>query len=376
MGHPKFNRDKLAIKKLAERVNKLSVETNQIPVSQKPVNLSDNDRELIKKTAGLIRSARQKQKSVILTFGAHTIKNGMSPTLIALIREGWVTHLATNGAGIIHDWEFAYQGKTSEDVRENVKNGQFGIWDETGFYINLALVVGAYEGSGYGESVGKMISREGLNIPESSLLIDEAKKKFDTNPEVAAAAIDLSGVIRKFRLESGFMRIPHPHKKYSVQACAWELKIPFTGHPMFGHDIIYTHPMNHGAAIGRTGLTDFLYFADSVSRLDHGVYMSLGSAVMSPMIFEKSLSMAQNIEIQRKSHINNHFMLIVDLAESDWDWDKNGEPPSDNPAYYLRYAKTFNRMGGEMHYLKADNRDFLLELYQDLSRENSVKTED
>jgi hypothetical protein len=376
MAHPKFDRDKLAIKKLAERVNKLSVETNQIPVSQKPVNLSDNDRELIKKTAGRIRSARQKQKSVILTFGAHTIKNGMSPTLIALISEGWVTHLATNGAGIIHDWEFAYQGKTSEDVCENVKNGQFGIWDETGFFINLALIVGAFEGLGYGESVGKMISREGLNIPEFSFLIDEAKKQIETNPEVAAAAIDLSGVIRKFKLESGFMSIPHPYKKYSVQACAWEKKVPFTGHPMFGHDIIYTHPMNNGAAIGRTALTDFLYFAESVSRLDHGVYMSLGSAVMSPMIFEKSLSMAQNIEIRRNNHIDNHFMLIVDLAESDWDWHKNGEPPANNPAYYLRYAKTFSRMGGEMHYLKADNRDFLLELYQDLYRENSVKTED
>jgi hypothetical protein len=230
MAHPKFDRDLLSIKKLAERENKLSVEYNLIPVSQRAANLSDNDRELIKKTAGRIRSARQKQKSVILAFGAHTIKNGMSPTLIALIREGWVTHLATNGAGIIHDWEFAYQGKTSEDVRENVKNGQFGIWEETGFFINLALIVGAFEGLGYGESVGKMISREGLNIPEISFLTDKVKKNIETNPEVAAAAIDLSGVIQKFKLKSGFMSIPHPYKKYSVQACAWELKISFTGH--------------------------------------------------------------------------------------------------------------------------------------------------
>ena len=145
MSHPKFDRDKLAIRKLAERYNKLSVENNQIPVSQKPANLSDQDKELIKSTSDRIRSARQKQKSVMLAFGAHTIKNGMAPTLIALINEGWVTHLATNGAGIIHDWEFAFQGKSSEDVRENVKNGQFGIWDETGLFVNLALVVGAYE---------------------------------------------------------------------------------------------------------------------------------------------------------------------------------------------------------------------------------------
>jgi hypothetical protein len=95
--------------------------------------------------------------------------------------------------------------------------------------------------------------------------------------------------------------------------------------------------------------------------------MSLGSAVMSPMIFEKSLSMSQNIEIQRNRHIDNHFMLIVDLAKSDWDWKNKGEPPVDNPAYYLRYCKTFQRMGGEMHYITADNRDFLLELYHNLS---------
>jgi hypothetical protein len=367
MPHPKFDRNQLAIKKLSDRDNKVTVEKNLIPLLQKSANLSSQDRELIAKTADRIRSARQKKRSIMLTFGAHTIKNGMAPTLIALINKGWVTHLATNGAGIIHDWEFAFQGKTSENVRENVKIGQFGIWDETGFFINLSLVIGAYEGLGYGESVGKMISQEGLQIPEVAFLIVEAKKQIETNPEFAAAAIDLLEVIQKFKLESGFMSIPHPYKEYSVQARAWELKVPFTGHPMFGQDIIYTHPMNQGAAIGRTALNDFLCFAESVSRLEYGVYMSLGSAVMSPMIFEKSLSMVQNREIQQKRHIDNHFMLIVDLAKSDWDWEKNGEPPSDNPAYYLRYCKTFHRMGGEMYYLTSDNRDFLLELYHDLS---------
>jgi hypothetical protein len=88
---------------------------------------------------------------------------------------------------------------------------------------------------------------------------------------------------------------------------------------------------------------------------------------MSPMIFEKALSMAQNIMIQEKRHIDNHKMMVVDLAESDWDWQKSGEPPPGNPAYYLRYCKTFSRMGGEINYLKADNRDFLLALYQQLN---------
>jgi len=368
MPYPKFDRNLLDVKHLADRKNKVYIEKDHVPVTQPPRNLSEKGLLLIEKTVERIKKARELNRSRMLTFGAHSIKNGMAPTLIALMEEGWITHLATNGAGIIHDWEFAYQGKSSEDVRENVELGQFGIWDDTGFYINLAIIVGAYEGLGYGESVGKMIHLEGLEIPEKSFLYSIAKVKMETNPQIAAAAIDLAGVIQHFSLKTGWMSIPHPYKKYSVQGNAFALKVPFTGHPMFGHDIIYNHSMNYGAAIGRTAENDFLYYAHSVSNLEDGVYLSVGSAVMSPMIFEKSLSMAQNLEIQKGGHIDRHFMLIVDLAEADWDWAKDGEPPMDNPAYYLRYCKTFNRMGGEMHYLTADNRDFLLALYQKLQK--------
>jgi hypothetical protein len=367
MPYNKFDRDKLFVKKLAERKSKIRIEESHIPVSSRPRKFSDEGEALIRKTADRIRSAKENGRSVMLAFGAHTIKNGMSPTLIALMEEGWVTHLATNGAAIIHDWEFAFQGKSSEDVRENVTIGQFGIWEETGFYINLAIIVGSYEGLGYGESVGKMISLEGLNIPSVEELRSVAALMFDTDPSRSAAASDFAGVIRKLGLSPGFMKIPHPWKKYSAQARAYELKIPFTGHPMIGHDIIYNHPVNHGAAIGRTALNDFLSYTDSMSRIDNGVYLSVGSAVMSPMIFEKALSMCQNIMIREKKHIDNHYILVADLAESDWDWQNDGEPPMNNPAYYLRYCKTFNRMGGEMHYLTADNRDFLLTLYQELN---------
>lgn len=366
MSYSELDRSRLHIKKLSERKNKVVIARDHVPVDRKPENLSSAGEQLIAEVAGRLKLAREKKSSRMLTFGAHTIKNGMAPTLKALMIDGWVTHLATNGAGIIHDWEFAFQGKSSEDVRENVNDGQFGIWYETGFYINLALAVGAYEGTGYGESVGKMISREGLDIPETKALYETAKKEMQNTPELAAAAIDLAGIIKKFGLKPGFMEIKHPSKEYSVQSCAWELGIPFTGHPMFGHDIIYSHPMNHGAAVGRCALRDFLRFSDSVANLDNGVYMSIGSAVMSPMIFEKALSMAQNLKIQENKHIDNHYMLVVDLAGSDWDWKKSGEPPMDNPAYYLRYCKTFSRMGGEMNYLTADNRDFLLALYQKL----------
>lgn len=368
MNHPEFDRKRLFIRKLAERKNSLSVSRNMVPVTFQPEHLNETAKELLSKTAARIIETRKKGKPVIMALGAHVIKNGLAPVLIELMRKGWITHLATNGAGIIHDWEFAFQGETGEDVRSNVAEGKFGIWEETGFYINLAIITGAYEGLGYGESIGKMISGEGLDIPAANDLKTEAGKLIETDPERGAAALDLLGFIKSSKLKPGFMSIPHPYKKYSVQAEAYDLLIPFTGHPMIGHDIIYNHPANSGAAIGRTSLKDFLRFTHSVSNLEGGVYLSVGSAIMSPMIFEKALSMAQNIAIQERKHIDNHYMVIADLAENNWDWAKNGEPPADNPAYYLRYCKTFSRMGGEMHYLTADNRDFLTGLLQRLSR--------
>jgi hypothetical protein len=371
MPDPEFDRGRLLIKSLKERKNQISFPEKLIPLTFRPDNLMEDDKYLIGKTAHKIINARKENRAVMLAFGAHTIKNGLGLVLTELIRQGWVTHLATNGAGIIHDWEFAYQGKSGENVRENVNNGEFGIWQETGFFLNLALITGAYEKLGYGESIGKMISGEGLNIPEPAFLLKEASEKMESFPEEASAAIELYDTIRKFNIPSGFMKIPHPYKKYSVQCAAYDLNIRFTGHPMIGHDIIYTHPVNKGAAIGRTALTDFLYFAGSVSNLENGVYLSVGSAVMSPMIFEKSLSMSQNIEIQNGGHINNHFMVITDLAKNEWDWNKNGEPTPDNPSYYLRYCKTFSRMGGQMNYLSADNRDFLCELYHRLLESDS-----
>lgn len=364
MPYKKFDRTKLRIKSLSERKNKVTIEKDHVPVTQQPKDRGEHFVNIVKEVSERIKKARSNKAPVMLTFGAHTIKNGMGPTLIKLMEEGWVTHLATNGAAIIHDWEFSYLGQSSEDVRANVTKGEFGIWDETGKYINLALVVGAYEGKGYGESVGSMIENDGLNIPTEEE-IGEIIKNYEKNDlKKVAAAIDLLDTIRKFDLKPGRLKISFPYKKYCVQAAAYRLGIPFTGHPMIGHDIIYTHPMNHGAAIGRTALRDFLTFAESVNRLEGGVYMSVGSAVMSPMIFEKSLSMSQNLQIQNGKHIDDHYMLIVDLAKSTWDWQKNGEPPPTDPGYYLRYLKTFNRMGGIMKYLSADNRDFLLALYQ------------
>lgn len=371
MEFPQFDRKKLYIRNLSERVNKLSVEKILILPGTKPSIENIETIRLIEESAERIINARKNNKPVVMAFGAHVIKNGLALVINEMIKKGWITHIAGNGAVSIHDWEFSFAGETSEDVRENVRNGCFGIWEETGKCINLALLTGAYYGYGYGEAVGKMILHEGLEIPGPQLLEQEVCNLLYDNCGKAAAAADLLGIIKSEQLQTGFMHIPHRWKKYSVLCAAAELNIPFTIHPMFGHDIIYTHPLNHGAAIGRTALTDFLRFVHSISNIDGGVYLSVGSAIMSPMIFEKALSMAQNIAIQENRHIDNHFIAVVDLAKSDWDWLRNGEPPSDNPAYYMRYNKTFSRMGGTMRYITADNRDFLTGLYNCLSEHNN-----
>jgi hypothetical protein len=362
-----LDRSRLLLKPLAERTNKVRFPAGAVRPDAAPRALSGAATGVLAEAAARIRSARAADRPVICAFGAHTIKNGLGPVLIRLIEKGWITHLATNGAGIIHDWELAYQGCTSEDVRANVAAGRFGLWKETGEYINLALIVGAWKGMGYGQSVGALIAEQGLDIPSAAELRADVARALETDPDKTAAAADLLAAVTEFSLPAGRMSVPHPYGEYSAQAAAFARKVPFTGHPMIGHDIIYTHPMNSGAAIGRAALRDFLLYAGSVSALEGGVYLSVGSAVMSPMIFEKSLSMAQNIALREGRAIRSHSIFVVDLAESTWDWQRDGEPPMDNPAYYLRYCKTFARMGGTLRYMQADNRDFFLSLLHALS---------
>lgn len=365
MPFPQLNRADVRMKPLASRENKKRLDRDRVSPDEAPSSLSNQAKDTIDEAVARIRSARSAGRPVIMAFGAHTVKNGLGPVLIRLLENDWLTLLATNGAGIIHDWEFAFQGRSSEDVKGGVARGEFGNWWETGYYINLAINVGAYEGKGYGESVGSLIEGEGLAIPDASTLERAAREQASRDPAGAAAAMDMLATIRKHKLNAGWLPVKHEWKAHSIQAAAERLRIPFTGHPMFGHDIIYNHPMNCGAAIGRTAERDFLTFARQVCDLDGGVYISLGSAVMSPMIFEKSMSMAQNLAIQQNRRIENHYVLVVDLAESRWDWTK-GEPPETHPDYYLRFNKTFSRTGGTMRYITAHNRDFLLALWHGL----------
>ena len=370
MPYQQFDRGAVKMEPLSSRTNKKFIEQDHVSAGDEPRALTPENAKLISELSQRVIAARNNGRPVMITFGAHSIKNGLSPVLLHLLATDRVTHLATNGAGVIHDWEFAFQGRSCEDVAAMVDEGRFGNWEETGFFINLALNVGAYEGLGYGESVGAMIHNEGLTIPSDSELTRAVHQLLPTEPRRASAAAELLAVIRRFELASGWMKIEHPWKQFSVQAGAYAKKVPFTGHPMIGHDIIYNHAMNNGACLGRTAERDFLTFAESVSRLEGGVYISIGSAVMSPMVFEKSLSISQNLAIQRGGHIDDHYIFVNDLARSTWDWSK-GEPPEDNPAYYLRYNKSFSRMGGTMRYMQADNRDFLLALTRSLDEATS-----
>ena len=137
-----------------------------------------------------------------------------------------------------------------------------------------------------------------------------------------------------------------------------------TVHPGIGYDIIANHPMFNGAVIGRAAAEDFRLFGGSVETLDGGVVLSVGSAIMGPQVFEKSLSCANNLRLQEgRPIVAGHSIYVVDLQDGGgWDWTP-GEPPKTNPAYYLRFCKSYARMGGEMHYLQCDNAAFVHNLY-------------
>ena len=369
MPFPHLDPTRLNLAPLAQRRNLLRIE-DEAADPLHPPKATPQEQEQIHAVAERVRAARAADKPVIMAYGAHAIKNGLGPVMIRLAEGGWVTHFATNGAGGIHDWEFAYQGESSEDVRDNVPEGRFGTWEETGRYTNLAVAVGAYRGMGYGEALGAMIHEESLQVPDADSLRREAAQAVDANApsEAAAAAVDLWRLITRFELATGRVSVPHPWKRYSVPAAAYRLGLPFTVHPGIGYDIIHTHPFCCGGAIGRAALCDFMIYADSVSKLTGGAYLSVGSAIMSPMIFEKSMSMAQNLARQRGEAIEGHFIAVNDIQEGDWDWGAC-EPPKDNPAYYLRFCKSFSRMGGEMAYVCADNRVFLGHLFAELDRQ-------
>ena len=365
--YPEFDRSRIRFKPLGDRKNKFQIDEIAVDPDAPPPDPGLNAR-LIDLVADKVRASRDRGAPVAICHGAHLIKNGLAPVLIRLVEEDWITHVATNGAGSIHDWEFALMGESCEDVRENVAIGEFGIWDETGSYLGLAAHVGNLDGYGTGESVGKMISEDGLEIPTRSALVEAIKPALADGAKIAGregAAMELLELLDRCNVPSGRIDISHGWKHRSVQYACYEKGVPLTVHPGIGQDIIYSHPHFAGGGVGRSAMADFLKYAHTVENIEGGVLLSVGSSVMSPMIFEKSLSMGRNVHLQKNGKIDDFFILVNDLAASDWDWSK-GEPPEDNPAYYVRFMKSFSRMGGDSRYLGMDNRDFLTNLYHRL----------
>lgn len=315
-----FNRDDLQFKPLSERRSKTDVSSIINPNSAPPQLSSIEEYSQLEKIASCIKKSKEQNAPIVFAFGAHLVKNGLSSIMIDLMKRGYVQHILGNGAVSIHDWEFAFQGKTEEDVERYLSEGQFGLWEETGKYIVGAI--NQYPFEGYGTRIGRLISEEELNG----------------------------------------RRISHPYKSFSILANAYQLNIPVSIVAQIGCDIIYTHPDCDGRSIGQASYVDFLKFVNTISNLENGTYISIGSAIASPMAFEKALSMARNKAKQQDRTINNFNIIVNDIQKGDWDWSK-GEPPKNNPAYYHRFLKTFSRTGGKLQYLCMDNKAFLHNLH-------------
>lgn len=320
----------------------------------------------VEEAAQLIKAARGGGSAVMLIYGAHLLRNGAAAVLERMMAAQWLTHLATNGAGTIHDWEYAWLGASTESVRENVATGTFGTWHETATNIHLALMAGALDGLGYGRALGKFIVDDGTTLPPP----EDLTRAITAEPRhpLTAARADLLRTMLERGWPAGRVSVAHRFKHASILAHAYRHGIPMTVHPGIGYDIISNHPVFSGSAIGRAGEWDFKLFGGTVENLDGGVVLSVGSAIMGPQVFEKALSCVNNLRLQSgREIVRGHTFYVVDLQDGGgWDWTK-GEPPKTNPAYYLRFCKSFARMGGALNYLQCDNMAFIHHLYRRLT---------
>ena len=261
-----------------------------------------------------IAEARKNGKPFIFMFGAHVIKRGLAPLVIDLLKRGVITHLASNGAATIHDFEIAFQGHTSEDVAKSLEDGSFGMAEETGLLMNTAIQRGANEGMGIGEALGRLIAEDPRFV----------------------------------------------YRENSVLYTAYQLGIPYTVHVALGTDIIHQHPKADFAAIGWASGQDFKIFARAVCALEGGVFCNFGSSVIGPEVFLKAISIARNLGNTVRVFTTANFDLIP-LG----DYHK---PVSDTePDYYYRPRKNIvNRpvaLGGRGYHITGDHRDTLPNLY-------------
>ena len=211
-----------------------------------------------------VLSAKKNKKAVILMMGAHVIKCGLSPLVIDLIKREVITALALNGAGIIHDFEIAYLGKTSEDVAASLKSGSFGMGKETADFLNRAINKGAGEGLGIGGSVGRAIAASGLK-----------------------------------------------HKECSIVYSCYKENIPVSVHVAIGTDVIHQHPSFDGRAAGEGSTRDFFSLVTAVAKLDKGgVVLNFGSSVVLPEVFLKALNLARNLKHKVSNFTAANFDMI------------------------------------------------------------------
>jgi hypothetical protein len=296
-----FERRRLQIKPLAARRHDLHL--NAIL----PLGKVSASHPKIYAVAEQILKAREKGRAVILMMGGHVIRSGVQNYIIDLMEHGLISCIAMNGSGVIHDYEFALIGATTENVACYVKEGQFGLWEETG-RINDIINQAHKNNLGLGQAVGKAI------------------------------------------WEGSF-----PHKNISLLAAGFRLQIPITVHVSIGYDIIHEHPNCDGAATGATSYRDFLRFAKIVEGLEEGVVMNFGSAVMAPEVFLKALSMARNVAHQNGKAIQHFTTLVCDLYRLSDDYSK--EADKESPEYFFRPWKTFLvrtvAEGGQSFYVQA-----------------------
>jgi hypothetical protein len=219
--------------------------------------------ENLKIIARNIARANRAKKTILVGMGAHPIKVGLSPLIIDFMERGIIHAVALNGAGIIHDFELAFMGETSEDVAASLKDGSFGMAEETGGFLNQAITEGARNRLGIGAAVGQAILQARL-----------------------------------------------PHRRLSILATGARLGIPVTSHIAIGTDIIHMHPRADGEALGAGSLRDFRTLVSVVATLGNGVYLNFGSAVILPEVFLKAVSLARNLgyPVRRMTTVNLDFL--------------------------------------------------------------------
>ena len=309
MPFKQFDRTRLCLLPLAERKHDLSLSDIMDPYNENEIpEFNHPDLDAI---TDAVVAAHKRGAAVILMFGAHVIKTGCSGFLIRLMEEGLITHFATNGAGSIHDFEFALAGGTTESVARYISEGQFGLWNETGL-LNEAVNEGAALGLGFGESVGKYI------------------------------------------YENHF-----PYTDKSVLAAGYKLQVPVTVHVGIGNDIVHEHPNCDGAATGNASYTDFLIYTQSVMNLEGGVFLNFGSAVAGPEVYLKALAMSRNVAKQEGRKITDFTTAVFDIQPLG-SGDLSHEPGKNNPRYYFRPWKTILARtvadGGRSYYVEGDHK--------------------